>query len=70
MGGFWVGKKTNLLPDMLPPPHESPVYRARETGVTPNRSPPGGPLIETWVLRFAIYRLTIANFRDVRILVV
>ena len=51
------------------PPHESPVYRARETGVTPHRSPPGGPWI-IWILGFANNRLTITDFRDVRLLAV
>ena len=35
--------------------------------MTPNRSPPGGPMV-IWILGFAIDRLTIADFRDVGLL--
>ncbi len=49
----------------------SPVYRARETGprlrYILHRSPPGG-LWVVWILGFANNRLTMADFRDVRIL--
>ena len=43
---------------------------ARETGVTPHRSPWGGPLLETWICGCAKDRLTLVDFHDVRVLAV
>lgn len=54
---------------LLPPSHLSPVYRARETGAPPNRSPPGGQRF-LWILGLANNRLIIADFRDVCFLAV
>jgi len=46
----------------------SHLFIGRVTWVmTPRRSPAGGRMI-LWTLRFAINRLTIADFRDVRVL--
>jgi hypothetical protein len=66
--GPWVFREEIGSSAVLLPPHSSPVYRARSAGVTPTRSPPGGAYIFPWILGFAHNRLTIADFRDVRLL--
>lgn len=61
------GHRGAALLGSLPPPHASPVSRARETRRLSHRSPPGGPWL-LWILGFAKDRLTRAACRDVGIL--